>query len=87
MSDQYLLPLVTFVSDTANQADLFRAVVSVEPQLWNACVEVSVAKLQDELLRRRVIRRARDLNAEVIEGFLRFGYVLRCLDEAFAIST
>jgi hypothetical protein len=74
------------VSDTANQPDLFTEVVSVEPQLWNACVEVSVAELKDDLMRRGVIRRPRDLNAEIIESFMRFGYVLRCLDEAFAIG-
>jgi hypothetical protein len=37
-----LMPIVLLVSDTAEQAPLFMAVVSVEPALWNACVEVSV---------------------------------------------
>lgn len=87
IADRLLLPLVVLVSDTANQPELFVKVVSVEPQFWTACVEVSVAELHDDLIRCSVIRRARDLGADVIESFLRFGYVLRCLDEAFAINT
>jgi hypothetical protein len=86
IADSFLLPLVVLVSNTANQGDLFTQVVSVEPQIWNACVEVSIAELHDDLVRRGIIRRARDLTGDAIENFLRFGYVLRCLDEAFAIN-
>jgi hypothetical protein len=52
-----------------------------------AHVAGSIAELHGDLIRRGIIRRARDLSADVIETFLRFGYVLRCLDEAFAINT
>jgi hypothetical protein len=82
-----LMPIVFLISDTAEQAPLFTEVVSVEPAIWNACVEVSVDRLQAELTQRGVIRRARDLKPEVIESFLRYGFVLRCFDEAFAINT
>ena len=82
-----LMPIVVLISDTAEQTPLFTEVVSVEPAIWNACVEVSVDRLQAELTQRGVIRRARDLKPEVIESFLRYGFVLRCLDEAFAINT
>ena len=77
----------SFSSQTPRtKAIYFTQVVSVEPQIWNACVEVSIAELHDDLLRRGIIRRARDLTGDAIENFLRFGYVLRCLDEAFAIN-
>lgn len=82
-----LMPIALLISDTAEQAPLFMAVVSVEAALWNACVEVSVDQIQVELTQRGVIRRARDLKPEVIESFLRYGFVLRCFDEAFAINT
>jgi hypothetical protein len=82
-----LMPIVVLISETAEQTPLFREVVSVEPAIWNACVEVSVDKLQAELTQRGMIRRARDLKPEVSESFLRYGFVLRCLDEAFAINT
>jgi hypothetical protein len=82
-----LMPIVVLISDTAEQAHLFTDVVSVEPTIWNACVEVSVDRLKAELTQRGVIRRARDLTPEVIESFLRYGFVLRCFDEAFAINT
>jgi hypothetical protein len=82
-----LLPIVTLVSDTAGQAPRFTEVASVEPALWNACIEVAVLHMQDQLTASRIIRRRRDIGRDVVEIFLRFGFVLRCLDEAFGINT
>ena len=36
VSDRLLLPIVTLVSDTAEQAERFTEIVSVDPPIWNA---------------------------------------------------
>jgi hypothetical protein len=82
-----LLPIVMLVSDTAEQAARFTDVASVEPALWNACVEVAVLHIQDQLTNCGIIRRRGDIGRDVVESFLRYGFVLRCVDEAFAINT
>lgn len=82
-----LLPIVMLVSETAEQAPRFTEVASVEPALWNACVEVAVLHIQDQLTDGGIIRRRRDIGRDVVESFLRFGFVLRCVDEAFGINT
>jgi hypothetical protein len=82
-----LLPIVMLASDTAEQAARFVNVASVEPPLWNACVEVTVLHMQDQLTESGIIRRRRDIGRDVVESFLRYGFVLRCIDEAFAINT
>jgi hypothetical protein len=86
-SEQLMTPIVVLATDTAEQADRFTAVVSVEPALWSACVEIAIHELRSDLQQRGVIRRKRDLGPEAIESFLRYGFVLRCIDEAFAINT
>jgi hypothetical protein len=85
VSDRVVLPIVMLVSDTANQPDRFTEIVSVEPPIWNAVVEVATHRLQSELTASSVIRRPRDLSRDVVESFLRFGYVLRSADEAFGL--
>ena len=82
-----LLPIVMLVSDTAEHATRFTDVASVKPALWNACVEVAVLHMQDQLTESGIIRRRRDVGRDVVESFLRYGFVLRCVDEAFAINT
>jgi hypothetical protein len=82
-----LLPIVMPVSDTGEQAARFTDVASVEPALWNACVEVPVLHMQDQLTESGIIRRRREIDRDEVESFLRYGFVLRCVDEAFAINT
>lgn len=84
-ADRLVLPIVMLVSDTANQVDRFTEVASVEPPIWNAVVEVATHRLQSELTAGGVIRRPRDLSRDVVESFLRFGFVLRCADEALGL--
>lgn len=86
VADRLLLPLVMLVSDTANRPDRFTEVVSVKPPIWNAVVEVATHRLQSELAAGGVIRRPRDLSRDAVESFLRFGFVLRCADEAFGLT-
>ena len=48
-----VLPIVILVSDTANQSDRFTEVVSVEPPIWNAGVEVATHRAAIRAGRRR----------------------------------
>jgi hypothetical protein len=75
------------VSDTGEQSARFTEVAAVEPALWNACVEVAVLHMQDQLTDSGIIRRRRDIGRDLVESFPRYGFVLRCVDEAFAINT
>jgi hypothetical protein len=86
VAERLELPIATLVSDTANDAGRFSQVVSVEPRIWNAVVEVATDRLQYELTAGRVLRRPRDLSRDVVESFLRFGFVLRCADEGFGLT-
>jgi hypothetical protein len=86
VADEFMLPIVTLVSDTAEQSDRFAEIVSVRPPIWNAVVEVATQRLQTELMAGGVIRRPRDLSRDVIESFLRYGFVLRSADEAFGLT-
>jgi hypothetical protein len=86
VADRLVPPIVTLVSDTANEAARFTEVVSVAPSIWNAVVEVATDGLQSELTASGVLRRPRDLSRDVVESFLRFGFVLRCADEAFGLT-
>lgn len=71
------------ISDTVEQAARSTEVASVAPALRNACNEVAVLHLQDQLTESGVIRRRCDIGQDVVESFLRYGFVLRCVDEAF----
>jgi hypothetical protein len=72
-----LLPIVMLVSNTAEQAARFTEVASVEPALWNACVEVAVLHMQDQLTDSGIIRGRRDIGRDVVESFLRVRAALR----------
>jgi hypothetical protein len=85
--EELLAPIVMLVSDTAEQSDLFAKIVAVEPAFWNGCVSIVTYDLHRSLQQGGYIRRARDLDAETAEAFLRYGFVLRALDEALGIET
>jgi hypothetical protein len=80
------LPIVVLVTETAELGSRFEDVVAVEPALWNACVELGTDRLQTALHQQGRIRRRRDLDSESAGLFLRYGFVLRCFDEAFGIN-
>ena len=63
-----LLPIVMPVSDTAEHAARFTEVASVEPALWNACVEVAVLHMQDQLTESGIIRRRRDIGRDEVRA-------------------
>jgi hypothetical protein len=86
VAERLVTPIVALVSDTAEDADFFSEVVSVTPPIWNAVVEVATHALQSQLSASGVIRRPRDLSRDVVESFLRLGFVLRCADEAFGLT-
>jgi hypothetical protein len=71
----------------SERAARFTGVGSVEPALWNACVEAAVLHMQDQVTESAIIRRRRDIGRDVVESLLRYGVVLRCVNDAFAINT
>jgi hypothetical protein len=61
-------------------SDEFGSVMTLPPEVWTGFVVTATSKLQRELTSDTVSWR--DLGRERIETMLRYGYVLRCLDEA-----
>jgi hypothetical protein len=58
----------------------FGTVMTLSPELWAGYISLATMQLQANLKSRAVP--ARYLDRECIEGMLRYGYVLRCVDEA-----
>jgi hypothetical protein len=58
----------------------FESVMTLPPEVWNAYVITATMKLQSRLATRTLTWH--QLGRERIETLLRYGYVLRCLDEA-----
>jgi hypothetical protein len=81
-----MAPIVALASNTAESNLDFAKVVSVEPAFWNTVVSMATSGLQVVVERNGHIRRPRDLDPVVAESFLRYGYVVRCLDEALRIN-
>ena len=61
-------------------SDQFPSVMSLPPEVWTGYVVTATSKLQRQLTSDAISWR--DLGRERIETMLRYGYVLRCLDEA-----
>lgn len=58
----------------------FEAVMTLPPDFWAGFISLATMQLQKNFRSRAV--RARYLDRECIEGMIRYGYVLRCVDEA-----
>lgn len=61
-------------------SDRFESVMTLPPEVWTAYVKTAAMKLQEQLGTKTVTWK--DLLTSRIEQMLRYGYVLRCLDEA-----
>ena len=61
-------------------SDRFESVMTLPPEVWTGYVVTATSKLQRQLTSETISWR--DLGRERIETMLRYGYVLRCLDEA-----
>ena len=61
-------------------SDRFDSVMTLPPEVWTAYVKTAAMKLQGQLATKTVTWK--DLLTSRIEEMLRYGYVLRCLDEA-----
>jgi hypothetical protein len=81
-----MAPIVALASETAESSSEFVSVLSVDPAFWNTVVSMATRGLQVVFQRNGYIRRAHDLDPVVAESFLRYGYVLRCLDESLQID-
>lgn len=77
---ELLSPIGTLVARTSIEGERFRAVVSVEPPFWNACVSIATYQIQKNVQQTGLVRRGRQLDDDLTEGLLRYGFVLRCLD-------
>jgi hypothetical protein len=84
---ELLRPIGTLVAQTSIEGERFRAVVSVEPPFWNACVSIATYQIQKSVRQVALVRGGRQLDDDMTEGLLRYGFVLRCLDEALGIET
>jgi hypothetical protein len=61
-------------------SDKFESVMTLPPEVWTAYVATATMKLQGQLATATLSWQ--HLGRERIEQMLRYGYVLRCLDEA-----
>jgi hypothetical protein len=61
-------------------SDRFDSVMTLPPEVWTAYVKTAAMKLQGQLGTKTLTWK--DLLTSRIEQMLRYGYVLRCLDEA-----
>jgi hypothetical protein len=61
-------------------ADRFDSVMTLPPEVWTGYVKTAAMKLQGQLGTKTVTWK--DLLTSRVEQMLRYGYVLRCLDEA-----
>jgi hypothetical protein len=64
---------------TTYAEDRFEAVASVEPAFWEGVLQVGTYQLQQNL--------GRVFDAQTAEPVVRFGFVLRALDEALGLSS
>jgi hypothetical protein len=64
--------------------DRFDSVMTLPPEVWSAHVATAAMKLQGQLTTKTLDWR--HFTRERIEQMLRYGYVLRCLDEALGID-
>lgn len=60
--------------------DRFDSVMTLPPEVWDGYVMTATMKLQEQLATKTLTWK--DLGRTRIEQMLRYGYVLRCLDEA-----
>ena len=60
--------------------DQFESVMTLPPEVWSAYVATATMKLQGQLATKTLSWQ--HLGRERIEQMLRYGYVMRCLDEA-----
>jgi hypothetical protein len=64
-------------------SERFDTVMTLPPEVWNGMVATATEKLQSRFTSSNDKRLTwRELSRELVEKFLRYGYVLRCLDEA-----
>jgi hypothetical protein len=79
-----LQPVIELVSEVA--FDRFGEVGSVAPDFWSACMSLACYQLQKNIQQQGLGFRGKRLDPEISESSHRFGFVLRCLDEALEIE-
>ena len=82
---EVLQPVFEYLTAVADSR--FEDVASVDVPFWNACVALATYQLQKNAQETDLVRSGRRLNEITVESVLRFGFVVRCLDEALGIET
>jgi hypothetical protein len=78
-----LVALSYLVIETVQER--FGEVASVGPDFWDAVVSLATYKLQSNI-QSLGLGKASAFDADTVDAFLRYGFVLRCLDEALGIE-
>jgi len=72
--------LFRWVTSRTDDPEVFFTIASCTPSLWDGLTSWAVLRIHDNMRRRSA--RPRDLPPSTLDGLMRLGYVLRCLDEA-----
>jgi hypothetical protein len=76
-----VIALFRYVGDLVTENDRFEAALGFAGESWMALASIAASRLHANMKSQR-IGRVRGLPAEDIEGLMRLGFVLRCIDEA-----
>jgi hypothetical protein len=76
-----VIALFRYVGDLATENERFVTVLGISPMHWAALASIAASRLHANM-KSQHIGRVQDLPPEDIEGLMRLGFVLRCLDEA-----
>jgi hypothetical protein len=77
------IALFRYVGGLATESDRFEAALGFARAIWTALASIAASRLHANMKSQR-IGRIEDLPAENIEGLMRLGFMLRCVDEAIS---
>jgi hypothetical protein len=75
------IALFRYVGGLATDSDRFEGALGFAGAFWMALASIAASRLHANMKSQR-IGRVEDLPAETIEGLMRLGFLLRCIDEA-----
>jgi hypothetical protein len=76
--------LVRWIVDRFDDPEAFFEIASCTPSLWGGLVSWAALNVHGNMPQHG--SRPRDLPANMIDGLMRLGYILRCLDEALGLE-
>lgn len=81
-----LEPIASLTAVTAIDDQRFGEVVSVTPPFWRAVVSIATEEVRRGVEDPGLFREPPRLSTEAAESYLRYGFVLRCVEEALGIA-